>query len=98
MTFDEQMEGWYFPGATPAAGRDGDLTIGGRIPASGDPAGAVTCVFDGRMTIRDVNEFVDGYEHEAPIKGTMYVRRVRGDGNRRPSRSTNRPAASTICA
>jgi hypothetical protein len=72
MTFDEKMEGWYFNGmAEPAAGRDGDLTIGTRIPASGDPAGGVACVFDGRMTIRDVNEFVDGYEHEASIKGTM---------------------------
>ena len=72
MTFDEKMEGWYFNGmAEPAAGRDGDLTIGARIPATGDPAGGAACVFDGRMTIRDVNEFVDGYEHEASIKGTM---------------------------
>ena len=66
------MEGWYFPGVfTPAAGRAGDLTIGSRIPATGDPAGAVSCVFDGRMTMGDVNEFVDGYEHEASVKGTM---------------------------
>ena len=37
-------EGLVFPGrVTPAAGRAGDLTIGDRIPASGDPAGAV-CV------------------------------------------------------
>ena len=29
MTFDEQMDGWYFPGqGTPAPGREGDLTIG----------------------------------------------------------------------
>ena len=72
MMFDEQMKGWYFPGVlTPAAGREGDLTIGDRIPASGDPAGAVSCVFDGRMTVADVNEFVDGYAHESAIKGTM---------------------------
>ena len=72
MMFDEQMKGWYFPGLfTPAAGREGDLTIGDRIPASGDPAGAVSCVFDGRMTVADVNEFVDGYAHESAIKGTM---------------------------
>ena len=76
MLFDERMQGWYFPGAfTSAAGRAGDLTIGDRIPAAGDtsssPAGAVSCVFDGRMTIGDVNEFIDGYAHEASIKGTM---------------------------
>jgi hypothetical protein len=72
MLFDEQMKGWYFPGLfTPAAGRAGDLTIGERIPASGDPAGAFSCVLDGRMTIGDVNEFIDGYAHEASIKGTM---------------------------
>ena len=72
MTFDEEMVGWYFPGvSTPAPGRDGDLTIGARIPASGTPAGAVTCRFDVQMTIADVNEFVDGYEHEAQLKGTI---------------------------
>ncbi len=72
MTFDEEMVGWYFPGAsTPAPGRDGDLTIGARIPASGTPAGAVTCQFNVQMTIGDVNEFVDGYEHEAQLKGTI---------------------------
>jgi hypothetical protein len=72
MLFDERMDGWYFPGVfTPASGRTGDLTIGGRIPAAGDPAGAVSCVFAGRMTVGDVNEFIDGYAHEASIKGTM---------------------------
>jgi cholesterol oxidase len=72
MTFDEEMLGWYFPGqGTPAPGRTGDLTIAQRIPASGTPPGAVTCQFDGRMTIRDINDFVDGFEHEASIRGTM---------------------------
>lgn len=72
LTFDEGMVGWYFPGqGTPAPGREGDLTLAGRIPASGTPAGAVTCGFDGHIGVRDVNEFIDGYEHEAPIKGTI---------------------------
>lgn len=72
MTFDEQMAGWYFPGAsTPAPGREGDLTLNARVAASGTPAGAVACQFDVRMTVRDVNEFVDGYQHEAQIKGTI---------------------------
>jgi cholesterol oxidase len=72
MTFDEEMVGWYFPGVgTPAPGRDGDLTIAGRIPASGTPAGAVTCQFDVHVTVVDINEFVDGYEHEAQLSGTI---------------------------
>ena len=72
MTFDEQMDGWYFSGkSTPEPGRPGDLTMANLIPASGDPAGAASCVFQGRMTIPDVNEFVDGYEHEATIKGSL---------------------------
>ena len=71
MLFDEKMDGWYFPGLLTPAGRDGDLTIGNLIPATGDPAGAFTCVFDGRMTVDDVNEFIDGYAHEASVKGTM---------------------------
>jgi len=72
MTFNEQMVGWYFPGqGTPAPGRDGDLTIAQRIPAGGDPPGAVTCSFEATMTIRDVNEFVDGYEHQAQLGGTI---------------------------
>ncbi|MEO8371286.1 MAG: GMC family oxidoreductase, partial [Candidatus Solibacter sp.] len=66
MLFDEQMKGWYFPGAaTPSADRAGDLTIAALVP------GANTCQFDGRMTIPDVNEFIDGYAHESKIKGTM---------------------------
>ncbi len=69
LIFKEEMVGWYFPGvSTPAPGRDGDLTIATRIPASGDPAGAVACKFDVQMTISDINEFVDGYEHEAQLK------------------------------
>ena len=73
MTFDEKMDGWYFPGeSTPAPGREGDLTIGARIPVSGVPAGGVAADFSARMTIRDVNEFVDGYEHEAQLSGTIH--------------------------
>ena len=47
MTFNEEMVGWYFEGATtPAPGRAGDLTIAQRIPPSGTPAGGVDCKFD----------------------------------------------------
>jgi hypothetical protein len=72
MTFSEELTGWFFPGAsTPAPGPEGDLTIAQRIPASGDPAGAVSCTFDLKMIVRDINAFVDGYEHEAQLKGTI---------------------------
>jgi cholesterol oxidase len=81
MTFDETLDGWYFARTPlPPAGKDGDLTIGTRIPASGSPAGAPTCVFAGRMTIRDINEFVDGYDHEASISGTMFFGDFEGRG------------------
>ncbi|HXS98205.1 MAG TPA: GMC family oxidoreductase [Candidatus Limnocylindrales bacterium] len=61
MTFDETMTGWYLPGGdAPAAGTD---------PAA--PGGSGACEFAVRMAIRDVNEFVDGYEHEAQLKGTI---------------------------
>src|SRR3984957_4140889 len=81
MTFNEQMVGWYFPGQfTPGPGLAGDLTIAQRIPASGDPPGAVTCSFEAKMTIRDVNEFVDGYEHEAQISGTISFGQFEGQG------------------
>jgi cholesterol oxidase len=72
ITFSEEMVGWYFPGVgTPAPGRAGDLTIAARIPASGSPVGAVTCQFNVTMSIADVNEFIDGYEHQAQLKGTI---------------------------
>ncbi|HWB83145.1 MAG TPA: GMC family oxidoreductase [Bryobacteraceae bacterium] len=81
MTFDEQMVGWYFAGQpTPAPGREGDLTIAARIPATGDPAGAVSCVFKGHIVIDDVNEFVDGYEHEASIQGSLTFGQFEGHG------------------
>jgi len=81
MTFKEQMVGWYFPGeGTPAPGKDGDLTLAQRIPASGAPPNAVTCSFDAAMTIRDVNEFVDGYEHQAQMGGTISFGQFEGQG------------------
>jgi len=72
MTFSEEMVGWYFEGATtPTPDRAGDMTIAQRIPATGTPAGGVDCKFDVHMTARDVNEFIDGPEHEAEMEGTI---------------------------
>jgi cholesterol oxidase len=76
MTFDETMDGWYFDDRpTPAPGRAGDLSIAER-----DTAGVPTCVFNGRMVVRDVNDFVDGYEHEAAIQGTISFGSFEGQG------------------
>ncbi|MBS1827722.1 MAG: GMC family oxidoreductase [Acidobacteria bacterium] len=72
MTFDEEMEGWYFPGHfTPAAGRAGDLTIGDRIPDNAPPAGAPQVSFKVRMIAVDLNDFIDGAEHEARMEGSI---------------------------
>ena len=63
--------------------RRGATAISPSAPAFPRPAirrAQSTCVFDGRMTIRDVNEFVDGYEHEASIKGTMTFGEFEGLG------------------
>ena len=82
MTFDEEMVGWYWAGEpTPGPGRDGDLTIAARIPATGDPAGAAACKFDGHMTVADVNEFIDGQEHQAAMSGTIHFDNFEDLGN-----------------
>lgn len=81
MSFDEEMVGWYFEGrSTPAEGRVGDLTIGELIPALGNPQGGKACTFQGRMMVRDLNEFIDGTEHEAAIKGTLSFDGFQGNG------------------
>jgi hypothetical protein len=92
MTFDEQMVGWYFPGqGTPASGRDGDLTIAKLIPAEGDPAGAVPCSFQARLSIADVNEFIDGYEHQAGMSGSITFGQFAGQA---PATFSMDPSAS----
>jgi cholesterol oxidase len=64
MTFDEEMVGFFYPGVhTPAPGRAGDLTI--------PTTGGVSCTFMAHMVIDDLNEFIDGYEHEADLGGSI---------------------------
>ncbi|HXA50934.1 MAG TPA: hypothetical protein VNV86_11540, partial [Candidatus Acidoferrum sp.] len=48
-----------------------DEEMDGTYAPADAPATQVVCKFDARMVIRDVNEFVDGYEHEASIQGTI---------------------------
>ncbi|HWR51364.1 MAG TPA: GMC family oxidoreductase, partial [Bryobacteraceae bacterium] len=82
MTFDETMTGWFFEGAsTMAAGKQADLQIADRIPSAGTPEGAVECKFQVRITVRDVNEFIDGLAHEAGMSGTITFNRFQGKSN-----------------
>lgn len=80
MTFDEEMVGIYFPGLSVPAGREGDLRIEAGIPPSGQPQGGVDCSFQVRMTIRDLNEFTEGSEHEARLGGTIHFGDFAGKG------------------
>jgi hypothetical protein len=81
MVFDEEMEGWHSAGVfTSGPGRKGDLEIAARIPDSGKPAGAFDCRFNLRMTVRDLNEFIDGAEHEARASGSISFEQFEGRG------------------
>jgi len=66
MTFDEEMVGWYSPGQmTP--------------PETGP--GPVDCSFKVRMTIADINDFVDGADHEARLSGAISFSAFAGINN-----------------
>jgi len=67
MTFEEEMVGGYAEGAA-------------EPPQSADAPGTVPCSFRVKMTIRDVNEFIDGLEHEAALQGTITFGRLLGQG------------------
>ncbi len=58
MTFDEEMVGWYVPGAKEAT--------------SDRPASATECSFRLRMEVADLNEFIEGPVHEARTRGTIH--------------------------
>ncbi len=80
MTFDEEMVGTYFPGLSVPAGREGDLQIETKVPSTGSPQGSMDCSFQVRMTIRDLNEFFEGTEHEARLEGTIHFGDYAGKG------------------
>ena len=67
MTFDEEMVGCYAEGAS-------------EPPASVDAPGAVPCRFNVRATVRDINEFIDGREHEAGLEGAITFGSLQGRG------------------
>jgi len=80
MTFDEVMVGFYFPGVSVPAGRQGDLEIEAKVPSSGRPQNAEDCTFGVHMTIRDLNEFLEGSEHEALLGGSISFGNFEGRG------------------
>ena len=57
-----------------------DETLTGSYWPGGDKTNPISCAFTARMVMRDVNEFVDGYEHEAQIKGTITFGQFEGQG------------------
>ncbi|MBL8295106.1 MAG: hypothetical protein JNN08_24895 [Bryobacterales bacterium] len=77
MTFKEEMVGWYFEGKnTPTTDRAGDLTIAQSV----DPKAATNCKFNVTMTVADLNDFIDGSEHEARLSGTITFNNFAGMG------------------
>lgn len=66
MKFEEEMVGWFSEGSSD--------------PAGAKPAEAVGCRFNVTMTVRDLNEFIDGAEHEASLSGTISFDRLAGSG------------------
>jgi cholesterol oxidase len=80
MTFAEEMVGYYFPGVSVPAGREGDVQIEAKIPAAGQPAGGVACGFQVRMSIADLSEFLESSEHEARVAGTIHFGEFAGKG------------------
>lgn len=70
MHFDEQMDGWCFPGDKNA---DPDHIKGL------DPAAGHAVKFNVRITIPSIDTFVSGAEHAATLAGTITFAQLRGD-------------------
>ncbi len=66
LTFDEKMVGWWNPGGPPA--------WDGRSEKSADLS------FKVRMTVGDINEFIEGAAHEARVSGTITFGRFEDAG------------------
>lgn len=80
MTFDEEMTGHLLPGLIVPPGREGDLEIEAALEGPGPPQGSAECSFQVHMTIRDLNEFFEGTEHEASMEGTIHFADFAGRG------------------
>src|SRR5436190_14115428 len=79
MDFEETMEGWYWPGqAEPEPGKEGDRSIGERVPRNADPPGTVSCSFRATVSTGDIQRFVDGPDHDAAMTGAITFGRFEG--------------------
>ena len=78
MTFEEEMVGRFYPDMTTSPGRDGDLKIEEKF--TGSPTEGVDCSFKVRMHISDLNEFVEGSQHEARLEGVINFGDFKGGG------------------
>lgn len=67
LKFDEEMVGWFAEGDHDAAGQKPDT--------------ATNCSFNVTISARDLNEFIDGVEHDASIGGSISFERL---GDRGP--------------
>ncbi len=67
LTFNEEMVGCYAQGAA-------------EPPPAVDAPNTVECRFNVKITARDINEFIDGYEHEAALEGTITFGNFEGRG------------------
>jgi hypothetical protein len=75
MTFDENMKGFYFDGFTPPAGGDGDKQIEAKPSAEG-----MEITLEMKITARDLNEFIGGWDHEARIDGAIQFANFNNQG------------------
>ncbi|HQR32889.1 MAG TPA: GMC family oxidoreductase [Blastocatellia bacterium] len=75
LTFDEEMKGFYYHGYTPPAGADGDRQIEAKSSAEG-----TACELNLRVSARDFNEFIEGWDHEMRIDGDIRFANFNGQG------------------
>lgn len=75
LTFDEQMKGFYYHGFAPPASADGDKQIEAKSSAEG-----TACELNLRVSARDFNEFIEGWDHEMRIDGDIRFANFNGQG------------------
>ncbi len=68
LVWEEELTGWFLPGEFPST--EGE--------AGSRPAGGVDCRLQLRLTVRDLNEFIDGPAHEAQVAGSLSIAKFEG--------------------
>ncbi len=66
MTFDEEMKGVYFHNFSVPVGPEGEQQLENKSPADG-----MQCSLEMKISARNLNEFIEGWDHEARIDGTI---------------------------